>query len=140
MSKPTAEQVMQAKDHLVSVSIESHDAIGTPFAETLVGILKEPMDLGGEFGVTFFVVTEYHPGTYDDFADRGNPLGASAGLGVSLDREVVDFTDHGARTDALLNIERLEAQRNQALNALKAAEKDIAQAYLDVTNLTSQEG
>lgn len=130
----TPDEIIQAADHLVSVTFVAGEGEGR-MSETLVGVLKSPHAVGDD--VIFDVYTNFAPGSYGAFDPE--PLGAVEGLRLRLG-EVVDFTDHGGRADALLAISQSDATRAHALQALKAAEADLARAYQSLTNLTAQEG
>lgn len=126
MNDFTNDQVRAADKHLVTVAIDRG---------TITGILA--LD---EEGVSTYlnVISEYQPGTYDEFSDD-NPVGREAGLGTPLG-DVVGFTDHGDRSDALLRINQTRAALEQARQAALNYEKDLQRLYAEVTNLAAQEG
>ena len=142
-TKPTIDEVKQAEGHLVSVTVTGVSAFDEQYNETITGIMSDLVLLGIETAgrtsrYSFNVTSEYLPGTYDQIG-QGSLIGSPAGLMVH-ETEIVDFTDHGARDDFTTTLAQLTAQREHALQALKDAETNLANAYFDVTNLTAQEG
>ena len=133
MSKPTAEQVLAAKDHLVTLVVRTLIASDDIVDLTLTGVL-DSVDLDGHIGIT----TGFTQGTYDYWV-RGDEVGSENGMTMPL-VDIVAFTDHGERSDFLTNLRHLMGARDQALQALKDAEANIARAYAEVTNLAAQEG
>lgn len=137
MSIPNTEQAQQTLNHLVSIEVSTVDATSQPIEFTLVGLVRHVSPLGdGRYQVD--VITGFRPGSYDDFAVDA-VVGSPEGLLVNTD-EIVSFTDHGARDDFDHGLAQMVMQREHALQALKDAEANLARAYLDITNLTAQEG